>query len=223
VNDHLTAVARVAGNETAIRESFARSRTLVVATTNPGKVREIVDILGALPLEIRTLAAFPATPEPDETGDTFEANARLKALYYARMFGLPCVADDSGLEIRALGGAPGVHSARWYGPDYTAKFQKIYELLGERGLSTSPARFVCRVALAHDQQVVYEAEGIVNGEIAREPRGTNGFGYDPIFHYPPFGCTLAELNLARKATVSHRGQAFAALREYLLSHCFKPS
>jgi XTP/dITP diphosphohydrolase len=194
-----------------------------VATTNPGKVREIVDILGALPLSIPTLAAFSEIAEPAETEDTFEGNARLKALYYARALGLPCVADDSGLEIAALGGAPGVHSARWHGRDYRVKFRKIYELLAERGLSTSPARFVCRVALAHGDRVVYEAEGVVNGEIAPEPRGTNGFGYDPIFFYPPMGCTLAELELARKATVSHRGHAFGALREYLTIHAFKPS
>jgi XTP/dITP diphosphohydrolase len=221
--EDITALARATSADDALRESFARSRTLVVATTNPGKVREIVDILGALPLSIPTLAAFSEIAEPAETEDTFEGNARLKALYYARALGLPCVADDSGLEIAALGGAPGVHSARWHGRDYRVKFRKIYELLAERGLSTSPARFVCRVALAHGDRVVYEAEGVVNGEIAPEPRGTNGFGYDPIFFYPPMGYTLAELELARKATVSHRGHAFGALREYLTIHAFKPS
>jgi XTP/dITP diphosphohydrolase len=218
-----TALARATAADDAIRESFAESRTLVVATTNPGKVREIVDILGTLPLSIPTLAAFPEIAEPAETEETFEGNARLKALYYARVLRLPCVADDSGLEIAGLGGAPGVHSARWQGRDYAVKFRKIYELLADRGLTTSPARFVCRVALAHGHQVVYEAEGIVNGEIALQPRGTNGFGYDPIFYYPPLGCTLAELDLARKATVSHRGQAFGALRDYLTVHAFKPS
>ncbi len=206
-----------------LRDSFAQSHALVVATTNPGKIREILDILGTLPLSVQTLAAFPPIAEPVETGETFEANARLKALYYARTLGLPSVADDSGLEIAALGGAPGVHSARWHGTNYGVKFQRIYELLRERGLSTSPARFVCRVALANEGQIVYETEGVVNGEIAPEPRGTNGFGYDPIFYFPPFGCTLGELDLARKATVSHRGKAFSALREYLLSHPFKPS
>ena len=129
-------------------------------------------------------------------------------MYYAQATGLPSVADDSGLEIDALDNAPGVHSARWQGTDYAVKFRKIYELLRVRGLETSAARFVCHVALADQSRVIYETTGIVNGQIAPEPRGTNGFGYDPIFYYPPFKCTLAELDLERKATVSHRGQAF---------------
>jgi XTP/dITP diphosphohydrolase len=196
---------------------------LVVATTNPGKIREIVDILagtrgnGGAPLELVSLDAFPGIVEPEETGATFADNSRLKALYYADATGLPCVADDSGLEIAALDNAPGVHSARWHGTDYAVKFQKIYELLAARGLSTSPAQFVCHVALADRGRIIFEGDGIVRGEIADVPRGTNGFGYDPIFFYPPFGCTLAELDLERKATVSHRGQAFKALRHFLNS------
>ena len=197
-------------------------RRLVVATTNPGKVREIAGILSApLPsgdpsgIELVSLDRFPGLVEPEETGETFAENARLKALYYAEATGLPSVADDSGLEIAALDNAPGIHSARWHGTDYTVKFQKIYEQLRERGLSGSTARFVCHVALADSGRVVYEATGIVTGEIAPQPRGTNGFGYDPIFYYPPFECTLAELDLERKASVSHRGQAFGLVREFL--------
>jgi XTP/dITP diphosphohydrolase len=196
---------------------------LVVATTNPGKLREITAILadGAdatrRGIEVLSLQDLAPIVEPEETGETFAANARLKAVYYSKALCLPCAADDSGLEIAALGNIPGVHSARWEGADYAVKFRKIYELLRERDLPTSPARFVCRVALADGDRILFESEGIVNGEIAPEPRGTNGFGYDPIFFYPPFGCTLAELDLARKATVSHRGQAFAALRAYLFS------
>jgi len=188
---------------------------LVIATTNPGKLKEISAILSGVPVELVTLDQIPTIPEPEETGLTFEDNARLKALYYARATGLPSVADDSGIEIDALGNAPGVHSARWHGTDYAVKFAKIYELLRERGADRSAARFVCRLALADKGEVIYEAEGIVSGEIAPAPRGTNGFGYDPIFFYPPFGCTLAELDQERKATVSHRGHAFAALRGYL--------
>jgi XTP/dITP diphosphohydrolase len=197
---------------------------LVVATTNPGKLREITGILSRLSagresaIELVSLQAFPEIVEPEETGETFAANARLKAVYYAKATGLPSVADDSGLEIAALDNAPGVHSARWQGTDYAVKFRRIYELLRERGVENSPARFVCRVALADSNRVLFESEGIVNGEIASQPRGTNGFGYDPIFYYPPFGCTLAELDLERKATVSHRGHAFAALRDQLLAH-----
>ena len=188
---------------------------LVVATTNQGKLREIKAILRSAPVELVMLDRFQDIPEPEETGATFGENARLKALYYATATGLPSVADDSGLEIEALGNAPGVHSARWHGTDYGVKFAKIYELLRQRGAATSAARFVCHVALAHDGRILHETVGTVEGVIAPEPKGTNGFGYDPIFFYPPFGVTLAELDLDRKATVSHRGKAFRALREYL--------
>lgn len=189
---------------------------LLAATTNPGKLREIADILRGAPVDLVTLDRFPDIPEPDETAATFAENARQKALYYAAATGLASVADDSGLEIDALDNAPGVHSARWHGNDYAVKFRRIYEMLDERGLDTSPARFVCHVALAEPGRVVYEAEGVVAGRIARTPAGTQGFGYDPIFFYPPFGCTLAELDLARKSAVSHRGQAFRALRAHLM-------
>jgi XTP/dITP diphosphohydrolase len=190
--------------------------TLVVATTNPGKIREITEILQGAPIELRTLADFPPIAEPEETGATFGDNARLKALYYAAALELPCVADDSGIEIAALGDRPGIHSARWEGSDYAVKFARIRELLQEQGLETSGARFVCRVALADRARIVFEAEGVIEGEIATEPRGEHGFGYDPIFYYPPFGRTLGEVPRDEKATVSHRGQAFAALRTYLL-------
>ncbi len=197
---------------------------LVVATTNPGKVREINGILSApastgapVQVELVSLAQFPGLAEPEETGATFAENARLKALYYAEATGLPSVADDSGLEIDALDKAPGVHSARWHGTDYTVKFRTIYELLRERGANGSTARFVCHVALADRGRVLFETTGIIEGEIAPRPRGTNGFGYDPIFYYPPYGCTLAELDLERKATVSHRGQAFSELRRKILN------
>ncbi len=191
--------------------------TLVIATTNQGKVREIVDILSGSVCGLRLipLSELPPIEEPEETGRTFAENARLKALYYARATGLPCVADDSGIEIAALDNLPGVHSARWEGPNYAQKFRRIYEVLAARGLPTSPARFVCHVALATGDRIEFEAEGVVEGEIAQAPRGTNGFGYDPIFYYPPFGATLAEIDLARKATVSHRGRAFSALAKYL--------
>ena len=189
---------------------------LLVATSNPGKLREISAILRGAPVDIVTLDAFPGIPEPDETGATFADNARLKALHYAAATKLPSVAEDSGLEIDALDNQPGVQSARWHGTDYARKFKKIYELLNARGLETSDARFVCHVALAVEGRVVYEAEGVIAGRIARQPAGRNGFGYDPIFYYPPFDCTLAELDLQRKSTVSHRGQAFRALRAHLM-------
>ena len=188
---------------------------LLVATTNEGKLREIEAILDGIPYRLRTLKEFPGIEEPEETGETFEANARLKAVYYAAATGMLTAADDSGLEIDALGGAPGVHSARWHGTNYDDKFKKIRELLAMQGLETSPARFVCCVALADGGRILHETRGTVEGRIADTVAGTNGFGYDPIFFYPPLGLTLAQLDRDQKSAVSHRGKAFAALRSYL--------
>ena len=156
-------------------------------------------------------------PEPEETGKTFAENARLKAIYYAERTGLPAVADDSGIEIDALGGAPGVHSARWHGTDYPTKFAMIYRELAARGLPTSPARFVAHIAVASGGRVLFEATGTIEGEIAPAPRGSHGFGYDPIFFFPPYGCTLGEVDGERKAAVSHRGKAFRQLADWLRS------
>jgi len=194
--------------------SGSRAR-LLVATTNPGKIREIKGILAGVPAELVTLGDFPAVPEPDETGETFAENARLKALYYSSEFDIAAVADDSGIVIDALGGAPGVQSARWHGTHYPTKFAVIYRELASRGAMTSPARFVAHIAVARGGSIVFEATGTIEGEIAPEPRGERGFGYDPIFWYPPYGCTLAEVDGDRKAAVSHRGQAFRQLREWL--------
>ena len=190
---------------------------LLIATTNPGKIREIKGILAGAPVTLVTLEDFRAVPEPEETGQTFAENARLKALYYAGRLGVPAVADDSGLEIDALNGAPGVHSARWHGTHYPTKFAIIYRELASRGLTTSAARFVAHIAVASHGAILFEATGVVEGEIAPEPRGEHGFGYDPIFFYPPYGCTLAEVDGERKAAVSHRGQAFGKLRSWIES------
>jgi XTP/dITP diphosphohydrolase len=192
--------------------------TLVVATTNPGKLREIRGILSGVPVRLRALDESPGITEPEETGTTFAENARLKALYYARATGLPVVADDSGLEIDALEGQPGVHSARWHGTDYPTKFAVIYRLLAERGVETSAARFVAHVAVADGEHVLFEATGVVEGRIAPAPRGEHGFGYDPIFFFPPYGCTLAEVDGERKAAVSHRGAAFRQVAAWLRKH-----
>ena len=196
---------------------------LVVATTNRGKLIEIHSILRGVPFQIMTLADFPGRAAPEETGQTFAENARAKALYYAEATGEITVAEDSGLEIDALGGAPGVESARYGGANasYAQKFALIYDSLRAKGAHGSPARFVCAVALvggaSSDRRVLFETEGFVEGRIADEPKGEGGFGYDPIFFYPPFGGTLAEAG-DRKSTVSHRGQAFKALREWLKAH-----
>ena len=188
---------------------------LVIATTNPGKLREIEGILSGIPFTLETLKDYPPVAEPAETGQTFGENARLKALYYAAATGELTVAEDSGLEIDALDRAPGIHSARWHGTDYPLKFRKIRQLLQERGLTTSPARFVCHLVLARGRQLLYETEETVEGRIAESPAGTEGFGYDPIFFYPPSGVTLAQIPRDEKSRISHRGKAFWALRDFL--------
>jgi len=190
-----------------------------VATTNGHKVREIRELLDGAPIELVTLAAWPDVAAPEETGSTFGENARAKARYYAAATGELTVAEDSGLEIDALDGAPGVESARYGGVDssYPEKFALIYDALRRRGAADSAARFVCAVALARGGEILFETRGTVEGRIAAEPRGTGGFGYDPIFFYPPYGETLAEAG-DRKAAVSHRGAAFRTLRAYLQSH-----
>jgi len=195
-------------------------RRLVVATTNPGKLREIETLLEAVPFSLVTLADWPDIPPPEESGRTFAANAELKALYYARHTGQLTVAEDSGLEIDALGGAPGVESARFggAGSSYPEKFTLIYDALRAQKAEMSTARFVCALALARGDEVVFETRGTVEGTIAPEPKGSGGFGYDPIFYYPPFGYTLAEASPEQKAIVSHRGQAFRKLRTYLTTH-----
>ena len=190
-----------------------------MATTNGHKVREIRELLDGAPIELVTLAAWPDVAAPEETGSTFGENARAKARYYAAATGELTVAEDSGLEIDALDGAPGVESARYGGVDssYPEKFALIYDALRRRGAADSAARFVRAVALARGGEILFETRGTVEGRIAAEPRGTGGFGYDPIFFYPPYGETLAEAG-DRKAAVSHRGAAFRTLRAYLQSH-----
>ena len=197
----------------------ARPR-LLVATTNRGKLAEIRDILGGTPTTLATLDDHPGVGEPEETGATFAANARLKALYYAEATGELTVAEDSGLEIDALDGEPGVRSARFNGESYAEKFAAIRRMLAERSADGSAARFVCALALARPSSpdgsaVLWEAAGVVEGRVQLPPRGEGGFGYDPIFHYPPYGRTLAEVSPEEKAAVSHRGRAFRQLRRRL--------
>lgn len=192
-------------------------RRVVLATTNPDKIREIRAIIGRLPIALVTLGEFPPIVPPEETGDTFADNAKLKALYYARATGLPAVAEDSGLEVDALDGAPGVQSARFGGEraTYPERFEKLYAMLDARGGRDSTARFVCHVALADAGRVVFDARGTVEGRVSPEPRGTHGFGYDPIFFHPPSGLTLAEVSDDAKRAVSHRGEAFRKLAAFL--------
>lgn len=190
---------------------------LVIATTNPGKVREIEEALGGVSYALVSLGVFAGLEEPHESEPTFAGNARLKALSYAAQTGALVVAEDSGLEIDALGGWPGVLTARVPGDTYPEKWAEVYRRLHARGLATSPARFVCALALAVPGRVVFEAEGVVEGEIASTPRGSGGFGYDPVFFHPPSGQTLAEMSAADKRRTSHRGHAFAKLRAFLMA------
>ena len=190
---------------------------VLIATTNRHKVREITQLLADASIDLITLEAWPDVAAPEETGRTFAENARAKAQYYARATGELTIAEDSGLEIDALGGAPGVESARFGGANtsYADKFAVIYAELRQKGATDSAARFVCALALATSDRVLFETRGIIEGRIAPEPKGAGGFGYDPIFFYPPYGRTLAEVDAEQKSAVSHRGQAFRALRPYL--------
>lgn len=189
--------------------------TLLVATTNPGKMKEIQALLDGAPVRLLTLADFPPVPEPEETGATFAENAALKARAYAARSGVPTVAEDSGLEIDALGGEPGIHSARYPGATYPDKFANLYARLASAPRPWT-ARFVCELACVDAGGTLLVAtRGTVEGEIAEAPRGTHGFGYDPIFFYPPYGKTLGEVTGVEKLAVVHRGKAFRAFRRWL--------
>jgi XTP/dITP diphosphohydrolase len=192
---------------------------LLVATTNPGKLREIRELLRDAPVELVALSDLPPIAEPQETGSTFEENARLKARYYAAHAHLPTVAEDSGLVVDALDGGPGVLSARFLGADatYADRFAEIYRRLAARPDAPRTARFVCALTMIRDDVVVFETTTTVEGEIAAAPRGTGGFGYDPIFFYPPYGMTLGEVSQEAKLRIAHRGKAFRALAEWLRS------
>lgn len=192
---------------------------LLVATTNPHKVREIRGLLADAPVTLLGLADFPAVDEPEETGRTFAENARLKALYYDRVAPQPhlTVAEDSGLIVDAMNGEPGVHSARFLRPDasYAERFEEIYRRLAAHPDRPRSARFTVALAAVRNGEVVYETQGVIEGEIADSPRGLAGFGYDPIFYYPPFQATLAEVSQDAKLRVAHRGIAFRAFSSWL--------
>jgi XTP/dITP diphosphohydrolase len=199
---------------------------LLLATTNQDKVREIREILSDLPVELMTLQDVGGVPEPEETGETFAANARLKALYYDRIARgtairqagpFVTVAEDSGLVIDALDGEPGVRSARFLREDatYPERFAEIRRRLAAVPDAGRTARFVCAIAVVADGVVAFETTGAVEGEVIEHPRGSGGFGYDPIFYYPPFGQTLAEATSRSKLAVAHRGVAFRQLAVWL--------
>ena len=196
---------------------------LLLATTSRGKIREQRASLvkpaepDELDIELVTLESWPGLEPPVEPGPSFLDNAIVKALYYHRATGLVAVGEDSGLVIDSLDGEPGIYSARWLGNDtpYDIKNARVLEKLADVVEDDRSARYVSAVALADDDEIAFTAEGICEGRIATEPSGDGGFGYDPIFFYPPFGATMAELSAEQKNRISHRGQAMAKLRAFL--------
>ena len=192
-------------------------REILLATKNPGKAREMREILAGDTIRWRELATCDDFPEPEETGVTFLENAAIKAHYYSQQTGLWTIADDSGLEVDALNGAPGVYSARFAGEskDDQANNRLLVERLKGIPAERRTARFRCAVVLSDGQAVLAAAEGAVEGRIIDEPRGDNGFGYDPHFWVDRFGMTTAEMSPEQKHTISHRGTALRALRQKL--------
>jgi XTP/dITP diphosphohydrolase len=185
------------------------------ATTNRGKLREFQMALRDS-FEVQPLPDLASIAPPEETGVTFEENASLKAIYYSKHCDGYLFVDDSGLEVDALGGAPGVYSARFAGADATDAANNRLLLDKMRGVIDRTARFVCVVALADSGRLVHTFRGEVEGRLLEAPRGANGFGYDPLFFYPPFGLSFGEAPLERKMEVSHRAKALGKMRTYLV-------
>ncbi len=199
------------------RHSRDTQRVLVLATGNPGKARELRALLAGIPFEIRTLADYPSFVMPAESGTTYEANALIKARATAAHTGALALGDDSGLEVKSLDGAPGLRSARFGGPglDDRGRVKHLLGILEAVPDEARGARFVCVIAVVGPDGDEIVVEGACDGRITRVPRGAGGFGYDPVFFYPPLGATFGELSDAQKATVSHRGRAAAAAKAVL--------
>jgi XTP/dITP diphosphohydrolase len=189
-------------------------RRILIATGNPGKFREIASVTADLPVDWVSLADLPAIDEPVEDEATFAGNARLKALYYAKAADMWALADDSGLDVDALGGKPGVISARYAGEpcNDAANNAKMIRELAVVPAEKRTARFRCAIALARPEGVLAEAEGKIEGVIIDERRGENGFGYDPHFLVPSLGKTTAEISPEHKNSISHRGNALRAIK-----------
>ncbi len=189
----------------------------LVATGNPHKTEAIRGILADYPITLTDLSEHDPIPEPAETGETFLDNALLKSRYYARMTGFNAMADDSGLEIDALDGRPGVHSARYAGADtpHSEKMARVLEEMADVPDDRRTARFRCVASVTFPDGREFTAEGTMEGVIARAPSGEGGFGYDPIVFLPELGCTVAELTAEQKDSFSHRGVAFRRLMEKL--------
>ena len=188
-------------------------RTLVLATRNQGKIREFGSLLSGFEVIVKGLDAFGPIPPAVEDGKTFEENAYRKAFHTARVLGLPALADDSGLVVGALGGDPGVRSARYAGEDATDRERNRKLLEAMDGKTNRMAAFQCVIAVAVPKGPALIYEGRCEGEIALSVRGENGFGYDPLFYYPPLGKTFAEMSPEEKNRVSHRGNAMRELKK----------
>ena len=186
---------------------------LVLATRNPGKTREIREFLRDFPVEIKNLDDFGPIPPVEEDGTSFDENAYKKASFIAKILGLPALADDSGLEVEVLGGAPGVHSARYAGPSATDEENNAKILHEMEGKTNRAAAFVCVISIAVPSGVALTYEARCEGLVAEAPNGDNGFGYDPVFYYPPLKRTFAQLSAEEKNRVSHRGKALAELKK----------
>lgn len=186
---------------------------LVLATRNAGKTREIREFLEDFPVEIKNLDDFGPIPSVEEDGATFEENAYKKAYFTAKVLGLPALADDSGLEVEALGGAPGVHSARYAGPGATDAENNAKLLREMEGKTNRAAAFVCVISIAVPSGLALTYEARCEGLIAEAPDGNSGFGYDPVFYYPSLKRTFARLSAEEKNRVSHRGNALAELKK----------
>lgn len=190
-----------------------KHRSLVIATRNRGKVAELEAMLQDHPVELKSLDDFGPIPEVVEDGDTFDENAYKKSSFTARVLGLPALADDSGLVVEALDGAPGVRSAR-YGGEGLTDAQRCQKLLNAMAEETNrQAVFECVISIAVPTGPALTYEGRCEGVLADRPSGDNGFGYDPLFYYPPLDKTFAEMNLDEKGQVSHRGRALAELKD----------
>lgn len=195
----------------------AQTPKLIIATLNRAKGEELLALLAGLPFELVLLADVPGTTLPDETGETYHANALAKARAAAHQTGALAVADDSGLEVDALDGRPGVRSARYGGAglDDGGRTARLLDELAFVPDERRTARFRCVIALVEPEGRERTVEGVVDGTIVRAPRGTGGFGYDPVFLYPPLGRTFGELTPDEKHRVDHRGRAVRALRTLL--------
>lgn len=186
---------------------------IVLATRNRGKIKEFKVLLADFDVEIKGLDDFGPIPNVEEDGETFEENALKKAQFTARVLGFPALADDSGLAVKALGGEPGVHSARFAGAHADDEANNLKLLRALEGVDDREAEFVSVLALAVPRGPALIYEGKCEGVIAREPAGGQGFGYDPLFYYPPLGKTFAQMSREEKNGVSHRGRAMAEFRQ----------